>query len=528
MNIDFEHILLRKLTHNGEFFGKVTPIVQSKYFTDLGNQELFKLITEYYNDYRAIPSLTELVAKVKGVSNGEVRAEIIKSLQRINTTEEVQNTEFMLDETVSWVKDAMYMEALQIGSDGLMKKDDSLKMKAQQIMDERAKVSIDSDLGLDFDNIDEMIEYYSARQTGIRTQHKQLNYRLGPGFLPGTLSVILAASGVGKSLMMTDLISGMIKKNKNILLVSLEMSDKEIMKRVHANAMDLPINSLLDLNKTDGELKKIKEGDGDRPGREVVTKEMVLGAYQKMKMDGNVGKFFVKDYPAGSFTPLMLEQLVESYKIEKEIDIDIVFVDYLGIMASDLISPSAGLYSYIKSIAEETRAVAKKLKLPIVSASQLNRSATNNIDDADNSNVSDSMGTVMTADFMMFLLQNEEMKEKKEIVCKITKNRFAGRTDTWVMNIDYDKMRFSDMLIQNAGTDIAEIAEITDAPNFGPKVSDDDFGIITAAKQKNAEEYADAEAKAIHREDIQKVQQSDNKKDPFDNDLDALYADLGL
>jgi replicative DNA helicase len=515
---EFEPILLKKLTHSGEFFGKVMPILKRKYFTDIGNQELFHLVQEYYNDYRQIPSLTELVAKVKNVSNAEIRSEIIKSLQALNTTDEVQNVEFLCDETVSWVKDAMYMEALQIGSDGLMNKDDNLKLKAQQIMDERAKVSIDSDLGLDFDDIDAMIEYYSERMIGIRTQHKELNKRLGPGFIPGTLSVILAASGVGKSLMMTDLISGMIKKNKNILLVSLEMSDKEIMKRVHANAMDLPINSLIDLSKTQGELDKL-----DRP---FVSKEMILAAYNKMKTDGNCGKFFVKDYPSGSFSPLMLEQLVESYKIERGIEFDAIFVDYIGIMKSDLLSPAAGLYSYIKSIAEEVRATAKKLNVPIISASQLNRSATNNIDEADNSNVSDSMGTVMTADFLMFLLQNEEMKERKEIVCKVTKNRFAGRTDTWLMNIDYEHMRFSDMLIQNAGTDIDVSAAL--GLNDGPKV-DDDFGIITSEKQKAAEQFANQEVKDIARQDMQTVIESDkDKKDPFDNDIDKLYAELGI
>jgi len=374
-----------------------------------------------------------------------------------------------------------------------------------------------------------MIEYYSERMSGIKTQHTELNKRLGPGFLPGTLSVILAASGVGKSLLMTDLISGMIKKNKNILLVSLEMADKEIMKRVHANAMDLPINALLDLSKSAGELQKIQNGDGNTPGRSTITKEMVISAYNNMKMQGNVGKLFVKDYPSGSFSPLMLEQLVQSFKIERGITFDVIFVDYIGIMKSDLLSPSAGLYSYIKSIAEEVRATAKKLNLPIISASQLNRSATNNISEADNSNVSDSMGTVMTADFMLFLLQNEEMKEKKEIVCKITKNRFAGRTDTWMMSIDYEHMRFNDMLVQNAGEDIRTI-DITTASfgSSGPKI-DDDFGIITAKKQERAEVFAAKEVKDIIREDYEKIQQSDQpKKDPFVNDLDLLYKELGL
>jgi len=337
---DFEPILLKKLTFNGEFFGKAIPILKKKYFSGIGNQELFGLVLEYYAVYRDIPSLTELVAKVKNVSNSEIRSEIITSLQKVNKTEEVQNTEFMLDETVSWVKDAIYIEALQIGADGAQKKDDDLKKKAKQIMEEMSKVSIDSDLGLDFDDIDAMIAYYSEKNSGIKTQHKELNKRLGAGFLEGTLSIILAASGIGKSLLMTDLISGFIKNGKKVLLVSLEMADKEIMKRVHANAMDLPINSLLDLSKTEAELNRL-----DRP---IVTKEQVLAAYNKLKTSGDCGKLFVKDYPSGSLSPLMLEQLIESYKIEQNIEFDAVFVDYIGIMKSDLLTPAAGLYSYIK------------------------------------------------------------------------------------------------------------------------------------------------------------------------------------
>ena len=69
--------------------------------------------------------------------------------------------------------------------------------------------------------------------------------------------------------------------------------------------------------------------------------------------------------------------------------------------------------------------------------------ATNNLE-ADNSAVSDSMGSVMTADFLMFLLQTEEMKEKGDIICKITKNRYTGKTETFPMRVNYELMRFED------------------------------------------------------------------------------------
>jgi replicative DNA helicase len=522
MNTEFENIILKKLIHNGEFFSKIMPILKSKYFSEIGSQELFKLIKEYYSQYKNIPSLTELIVKVKNVSNVEIRSEIIKLLKCVSEIEEIKNIDFMLNETISWIKDALYLEALQIGSDGLMKKDDSLKLKAQKLMDERAKITIDSDLGIEFDNIQDMIDYYSKRDIGILTQHKSLNKRLGPGFLPGTLSVILAASGIGKSLSMSDLISGMIQNNKNILMVSLEMSKEENMKRVHSNVFDLPINNLRDLSLTEGEIKKILSQE---PTREFVSKDAIISAYNKIKLSGKCGKLFIKDYPPGSFSPLMLEQLVESYKIEKNIKFDLIFIDYLGIMKSDLVTPSVGLYSYVKSIAEELRASLKKMCVPGISASQLNRGATNAIDGVDNSNTSDSMGTVMTADFMMFLLQNENMKKEGMIICKITKNRFNGMTDDWLMNIDYTKMRFSDAIVQKETT----LDNITNSQK-NTEILKDDFGLITAQKAKDASEYAKQEIKEIVKEDLQKIKEHNKKlKDPFDgDDLESLYKELGI
>ena len=204
---NFENILINKLINSGEFFGKVLPIIKPKYFNNPGNQEVFTLIKGYYSEYRDIPSLTELVAQVKNVANSEIRSEIVKSLKEANSVSEVTNIKFMIKETVSWIQDALYTEALMKGSDGLMKKDEKLKLEAKQLMEEMSKVSVGSELGLDFDDIDEMIAYYSERMLGIRTQHKELNKRLGAGFLPETLSLILAASGIGKCSKSTDYIN---------------------------------------------------------------------------------------------------------------------------------------------------------------------------------------------------------------------------------------------------------------------------------------------------------------------------------
>lgn len=525
LQTNFEHILLKKLIYNSEFFSKVINIIKSKHFKSIGNQELFKLVKAHYKNYNLIPSITELVASVKNVQNAEIRSTIVESLQKINITEEVKNTKFMINETVEWVRDALYLYALELGSEGLMKKDDSLKLKAQKILDERAKISVDSDLGLDFDDIEAMIKYYQERNIGVLTQHKELNKRLGSGFLPGTLNLILASAGIGKSLLMTDLISGMIQDKKNVLLVSLEMGEKEIMKRVHANALDLKINQFNDLSKTEGEISKIKI---EYPLYKQLSEDMIVDAYNRLKISGSAGKLFVKSYPAGSFTALQLEALVKSYENEKGIIFDAVYVDYLGIMKSDLLSPSAGLYSYLKSIGEEMRASATRMQIPIISASQLNRGIFGKeASEVDNSAISDSMGTAMTADFMLFLLQNEEMKINKQMVLKCTKNRYNGRTDTWMMGIDYEHMRFNDVLTESAAAYISDMIENKKDDTEWASAIPKDTQVVSNDTIKNAEEFAKVEINEIAKSDYTNiVNQSANDplKDEMKSILDSLMS----
>jgi len=156
----------------------------------------------------------------------------------------------------------------------------------------------------------------------------------------------------------------------------------------------------------------------------------------------------------------------------------------------------------------------------------VHNSAVNNTDDADNSNISDSIGTAMTADFMLFLLQDEEMKEKHEIVCKVTKNRFTGKTDTWMMNIDYEHMQFAEMKISDHdstnASDIINIDDVTGTKNNGLM---EDYGIITAEKQKHAEQFAKQEITDIYIDDVNKIKET---PDAFTEDLQDVYKSLGL
>lgn len=439
---DFESILLKSIIEKHDYFSKCFHLLKEKYFSVTANKKIFDMISEYYSEYHAVPSLVDIITMTKDVANKDFRKEIAEALQKINDSKIIDNPEFFNSEVVKFVKNAIFLEGTLLAAEGIQKKSDNLMAKAMSILDEREHVMIDESLGLDFDDIESMISYFSERNIGILTEHTEFNKRLGTGFLPGTLSVICAAQGVGKSLLMCDLISGFIKNGKNVLLVSLEMSEKEMMKRIYANVFDIDVNHFSDLSKTSGELENFSDP---------VTKTQILSKYDSFKV-GDRGKLFIKEYPTGSFSASMLESLVKKYQQQKNVKFDVILVDYLGIAKSDRVSPSAGLYSYVKAIGEEFRAAALNLGVALISASQLNRSSVNQVENVDNSKISDSMGTAMIADFILFMLQSEEMKENSNMILKVTKNRFNGRTDQWIMDIDYPKMRFSDHVGLNGST----------------------------------------------------------------------------
>ena len=228
MELNTEAVLLKGLLNDGSFFGKIVHVLQRKYFTEIGSQILFELTKKHYLEYKKIPNLTELVGYLQEVPNQEARKSAVEAIKFVHALDTVENTEYLLSTAVTFIKNAIFTEALIMGSDALSEKNEEKIQKSKALMEEMSKITISSDLSLDFDDIETMIEYYQNELMGILTQHKELNKRLGTGFLPGTLSIIMAASGVGKCSLKSDYINIYIP-NKDYALYEKKL--KEIRSR---------------------------------------------------------------------------------------------------------------------------------------------------------------------------------------------------------------------------------------------------------------------------------------------------------
>ena len=249
-----------------------------------------------------------------------------------------------------------------------------------------------------------------------------------------TLNIALAGTGVGKSLFMCDLAANHYMMGKNVLYITLEMSEERIAERIDANLLNISIADVASTSKSSFE-KKI----------------------EKIK-NKTTGKLIIKEYPTAVANANHFRHLLNELHLKRNFIPDVIFIDYLNICSSARIRYGAGINSYtlVKSIAEELRGLAVENNVPIISATQTTRSGYSNTD-VDLTDTSESFGLPATADLMFALISTEELEDMNQILVKQLKNRYndINNHKRFVVGIDRAKMRLYDAE-NSAQNDIVE------------------------------------------------------------------------
>jgi hypothetical protein len=260
-------------------------------------------------------------------------------------------------------------------------------------------------------------------------------------------------SGGGKSLFMTHVAASTLKQGKNVLYISMEMSEERIAERVDANLMKVDISKL-------GEMSK----------------DTFMTKIDKIRAKTN-GRLFVKEYPTGSAHAGHFRALLGELKVKQNFTADLIVVDYLGICASSRMKMggSVNSYSYIKAVAEELRGLAVEFSVPILTGAQFNRSGFGN-SDVDLTSTADSMGIVQTLDMMFALIRTDELDDQGSIMIKQLKNRYSdpGMDKRFLLGLDRPKMTFFDL----ADSAQAGIGEESKDKTFSKRKPDPDVPLF--------------------------------------------------
>ena len=434
-----ETTILSNLTKDEEYARKVVPFIKQEYFQNVSERIVFKKINDYIDQYGDVPSAATLVIEL-GNDQSLVETDYTSSVSLIESFKSLDaghDRQWLIDQTEKFCQDkAVYnaiMDSIHI-IDGKSKQ--KTKDAIPSILSDALSVSFDNTVGHDFLNdFEQRYDFYHKKEERIPFDLEYLNKITKGGVPRKTLNIILAGTGVGKSLAMCHFAATNLMDGKNVLYITMEMAEEKIAERIDANLMNVPLDELINLPKDsyDKKISKIRE---KTPGRLIVKEYPTAGAH------------------AGHF-----RHLINELKIKKNFTPDIIYIDYLNICASSRmkgLSNSVNTYSLIKSIAEELRGLAVEKNVPIFSATQTTRQGFSN-SDVELTDTSESFGLPATADFMFAIITTEDLQKLNQALVKQLKNRYNDPTmnKRFVVGIDRSRMRLYDVE-QSAQEDIIQ------------------------------------------------------------------------
>jgi replicative DNA helicase len=280
--------------------------------------------------------------------------------------------------------------------------------RIKAIVDEMSSTNFvqDEDMGADFDDPEQHVQ--DSSKFKIKSGFETLDHMLGGGWDIQTLNCIMAETNNGKSLWMQNFAVKSADSGYNVLYITLEMSERKVMKRLGAMRLRIPINDYDTVSKDTELIKKKIAALSHADGGDI--------------FDKKVGKIMSKFWAAGTATVADFDNYIQKLKEKRDIKIDLIIVDYITLVAAPKGLGADNLYSKGKNLAEGLRALGAKYKCPVITGVQVAKDAWNSSDITLES-VPESKAIAETADTFFAIIRTEEMKRQKIYRFKLLKQR---------------------------------------------------------------------------------------------------------
>tara|TARA_S200002703_G_scaffold9244_2_gene9135 strand:+ start:1160 stop:2470 length:1311 start_codon:yes stop_codon:yes gene_type:complete len=401
----FENVLMYNALTDSGYLSTIADIVQPDYFKSKDIASVFTIIKEFNDKRNQLPTTTEIKQYLVTDDQKESFKRLVTSFseidKNINKDELIENTEQFLKEK------AVYHTMLKAAEDISAGDVDTTVILDK--FEKSCNISLVTDLGLGVkSNIDDIIEDLTTVEDKIPSTWEWLDDSLDGGFLQAgkSLYVFAGETNIGKSIFLGNVASNIAKQGKNVLLVTLEMSELLYARRICTNISKIPM------------------------------KEMAVnGSSLRAAVTESPGNIYIKEFPPSTVTPNQIKAFCKKFQ-DKGIKLDAIVIDYLNLIHSPIGNNS---YERIKNVTEQIRAISYVFNCPIISATQLNRAGFDQ-DNPDLATISESIGLAATADVIMSIFQNDEDRDLGIIRLGMMKNRYGPRGMTQPMRIDYSTL----------------------------------------------------------------------------------------
>ena len=400
--LDVQRLFLEMMLQDAQSFVRIQNIYNPENF-DKSLRSAAAFIVDHCDKHKTLPERTQIAATT-GVK--------LNAIDDLNEG----HYDWFLEEFEAFTRRKELERAILKAADLLEKGDFD---PVEKLIKDAVQISLTKDLGMDFwADPEGMFNRYFDSGGQVSTGWPQLDRILYGGMSRGELNIFAGGSGSGKSLVMMNIALNWVQQGLHGVYVSLELSEELTGLRTAAMLSDMSTK----------DIRKDKET-----------------AALKVKLLGKkAGSYQVKGLPAQSNIN-DIRAFLKEYQIKTGKKVDFMMVDYLDLLMpiSAKVSPN-DLFVKDKYVSEELRNLSKELGILMITASQLNRSAVEEIE-FDHSHISGGISKINTADNVFGIFTSRSMKERGKYQIQCMKSRSSTGVGQKIdLEYNIETMRITD------------------------------------------------------------------------------------
>ena len=402
--IHFQTKVISSLLTHKEFLVNIHDIISEEYFDNSAHKWVISEILKYYDKYHTTPSMEVLKVQVKKIDNEVLQLSIKEQLKEAYKASD-DDLAYVEEEFSNFCKNQQLKKALLTSVDLLNAGDyDSIR----NLVDNALKAGGDKNLGLEYSK-DVESRYREEDRNPIATPWPLFNDLLQGGLGEGDFGLIFGNPGGGKSWTLIALGAHAVQLGFNVIHYTLELGESYVGRRYDACLTGIPVNNIM--------------GFKDQVEKEII------------ELPGNL---VIKEYSPGKASISTIESHIQKC-IDLDFKPDLIIIDYVDLLRSK--RNNRERKDEIDDIYLSTKGLARELKLPIWSVSQVNRAGAKD-DVIEGDKAAGSYDKIMITDVAISLSRKKEDKVAGTGRFHFMKNRYGGDGMTFGAKIDTSTGRF--------------------------------------------------------------------------------------
>jgi KaiC/GvpD/RAD55 family RecA-like ATPase len=400
--LEVQRLFLEMMLQDAESYVRVQNIYNSENF-DRSLRPAAEFIAQHSDDHKTLPTAEQ------------IRAATGVALNHIPDLNE-GHFEWFMNEFEGFTRRQELERAILKSADLLEKGEYD---PVEKLIKDAVQISLTKDMGTDYwSDPKARINKYFNSGGQVSTGWPQMDKILYGGFSRGELNIFAGGSGSGKSLVMMNIALSWLQAGLSGVYISLELSEELCALRTDAMLAGMSTKEIRkDIDQTELKVKLVSK---------------------------KAGQYRIKALPAQSNIN-DIRSYIKEVQVQTGLKVDFVMCDYLDLLmpVSAKVSPN-DLFVKDKYVSEELRNLAKELNVLFVTASQLNRSAVEEIE-FDHSHISGGISKINTADNVFGIFTSRAMRERGKYQIQCMKSRSSTGVGQKI-DLDYniETMRITD------------------------------------------------------------------------------------